>query len=456
MKSSSTQLKRIPWLAKLTGVTLANLSKCSEACINAFSYLGLTLLFTPIVSAAMIGYAVSTYCFKSITMYPVIFLIWTAFIYLFDRLVVQSDNSVTKWVRSIAIVILALFHSFIWDTIILKDDISMKLKEEYNEEIGSVHSKYADKIYKVQLQINEEQMRNDRINSAKRGYIDSLQAEGRGLGSHQRGIATIYKNLEKLKEEYKSMAESDIAINSARIADLKNEIGELKTSRANEIATVIKPEELGLMKRVVKMHEMVFAKGGFIEKLFFMIWFGLFCFLESLPLIAKVVFQRRLKEYTLAQDGEQNYSEQALKIEQENNFNSIQSELQNASELKGLTSKIEFLNEKKDLEMEKDNLEYEIDAHKRRIAEKVRTDERIFSQSEQYREDEEMALNKLFTDGEVELKRKIVDEELKIRGEVNQHYLTTWKAEMKKRAQNDIRSFIESHSYKKNGELSKV
>lgn len=320
---------RISWFARLTGAAPEILEKCSATCRNAFNYVGMTLLFTAIVSAAVIGFAVSTYSFKNILMFPLIFVAWCVFIYLFDRLVVMSDSAVTKWVRTCAIIVLALFNSFVWDTLTLKDDIMAQIKKEYNGQIASVNEKYDGLVAPVQNRIDSIQNRNDEINAAKRSYIDSLQAEGRGFGgSHKYGVATVYKNLEGLKDEYKSLAESDVAANNAIITDRKKEITGINVDREREIAAIVKPGESGLMEQVRKMHQIVFVQGTITEKIFFAIWFGLFCFLESLPVLAKIVFQKRIIEYFKGQDAEQENSEKAFDTRKLNDWTVMQSEMQ--------------------------------------------------------------------------------------------------------------------------------
>lgn len=320
---------RVSWFARLTGAAPEILKQCSATCRNAFGYVGMTLLFTAIVSAGVIGFAVSTYSFKNMMMFPLIFVVWCVFIYLFDRLVVLSDSSVTKWVRACAIIVLALFHSFVWDTLTLKDDIMAQIKKEYNSQVAAVNEKYDGLVAPVQNRIDSIQNRNEEINSGKRSYIDSLQAEGRGFGgSGKYGIAKVYKNLEGLKEEYKTLAESDVAANNEIISDRKDEIKSINESRANELAAIVKPGESGLMEQVRKMHQIVFVQGTATEKIFFAIWFGLFCFLESLPVLAKVVFQKRMKEYFNGQDAEQENSEKAFDTRKLNDWTVMQSEMQ--------------------------------------------------------------------------------------------------------------------------------
>lgn len=330
MKSTiSKSNKNISWFARLTGAAPEILEKCSATCRNAFSYAGMTLVFTALVSGAVVAFAVSTYSFKNMMMFPLIFLVWCIFIYLFDRLVVMSDSSVTKWVRASAIIVLALFHSFVWDTLTLKDDINSQMKQEYNGKVAAVNAKYDNIVTPVQSRIDSVQNKNDVINAGKRSYIDSLQAEGRGFGgSHKYGAAKVYKNLEGLKDEYKSMAETDIAANNTIITDRQNEIKVINDTREREIAAIVKPGESGLMEQVRKMHQIVFVQGTATEKIFFLIWFGLFCFLESLPVLAKVVFQKRMKEYFKGQDAEQENSEKAFDVRKLNDWTVMQSEMQ--------------------------------------------------------------------------------------------------------------------------------
>lgn len=319
----------ISWFAHFTGAAPEILKQCSATCRNAFNYVGMTLLFTAIVSAGVIGFAVSTYSFKNILMFPLIFVVWCVFIYLFDRLVIMSDSPVTKWVRVCAIMVLALFHSFVWDTLTLKDDIMAQIKKEYNGQIALVNKKYDGLVAPVQSRIDSIQNKNEEINSGKRSYIDSLQAEGRGLGgSHKYGVATVYKNLEGLKDEYKTLAESDVAANNEIISDRKDEIKAINDSRENELTAIVKPGESGLIEQVRKMHQIVFVQGTATEKIFFAIWFGLFCFLESLPVLAKVVFQKRMKEYFKGQEAEQENSEKAFDTRKLNDWTVMQSEMQ--------------------------------------------------------------------------------------------------------------------------------
>lgn len=320
---------QISWFARLTGAAPEILEKCSAACRNAFSYVGMTLLFTAIVSAAVIGFAVSTYSFKNMLLFPLIFVVWCIFIYLFDRLVVLSDSSITKWVRAGALVVLALFHSFVWDTLTLEDDIMAQITNEYNGKIALVNEKYDGLLAPVQNRIDNLQNRNDQINAGARSYIDSLQAEGRGFGGSGRyGIATVYMNLEVLKEEYKALAELEVAANNEIINDRKDEIKSINKIRTDELAAIVKPGESGLMEQVRKMHQIVFVQGTATEKIFFAIWFGLFCFLESLPVLAKVVFQKRMKEYFKGEDAEQENSEKAFSTRKLNDWTVMQSEMQ--------------------------------------------------------------------------------------------------------------------------------
>ncbi len=305
MKTNTSNSKNIGFFSRITGASSEILSKCSPGCQNAFSYVGMTIVFTAIVSAVVIAFGVSTYSFKSMAMFPVIFIVWILFIYLFDRMVLLSDSNITKFVRVCAIIVLALFHSFIFDTLTLKDDIFSLMKKEYNIKVDSVQTKNQALIIPIQIKIDSLQNNNTSINSKKRSFMDSLQAEARGNGKSHYGIGEVYTSLEKLKGEYNAMAANDIATNDTSIAQYKNDISVINADKKTEIAAIVKPGEAGLMEQVRKMHELVFVHGTFTEQLFFGIWFAIFCFLESLPVLAKLVFQKQLREYFIGQDKEQ-------------------------------------------------------------------------------------------------------------------------------------------------------
>jgi len=323
-----TSKKFVSRFARLTGATTEILENCSASCRQIFDYLGMTLIFTALLSATLIAYSVSTYSFKNMAMFPVVFIAWAIFIYLFDRLVIVSNSAVTKWVRTLAILVLALFHSFIWDTLTLRDDILSQVRTEYNAQVSAVNSKYDHKIASTQHEIDNVRLKNDAINKTKRSYIDSLQAEGRGLGKSKYGIASVYNHVQELKDEYKSMADSEIAANNVIIADNKKGIKAIEKAQSQEVNQIVKPGEAGLMQQIKKMHQLVFIQGTITEKIFFMIWFGLFCFLESLPVLAKIVFKNRMQEYFHGQDAEQHNSELAFDMRKQNDWTVVQSDLQ--------------------------------------------------------------------------------------------------------------------------------
>jgi hypothetical protein len=320
---------RIPVFARLTGASTDILKKCSFSCRNAFNYAGMTIIFTAIVSSIVIAYAISTFSFKDLRIFFVIFPVWCLFIYLFDRLIILSQSDVSKWVRVFAILIIALFHSYVFDTITLKDDILTQLRKEYNLEVENVNAKYDSLIAPIQNRITEVEKLNENINKVKRSYIDSLQVEGRGLGgSEERGIGIVYRNLEKLKSKYDNMADEDIALNNDIIDKRRDDMVQINGNRNKELAGIVKTEDYGLMTQVAKMHQIVFIDGSITEKIFFAIWFGLFCFLESLPVLAKTVFRKQMKEYFKAADGEQENSVKAMEARKVCDWTVIQTEIQ--------------------------------------------------------------------------------------------------------------------------------
>ncbi len=326
---------RISFFARITGATPEILERCSASCRRTFSLLGMAIIFTSVVGGLVVGYAVSVFTFKNMFMYPAIFLIWFIFTFRFDQTNTLSNNPASKWIRLGAILVLALFHAFVWDTITLKDDIKAQMQLEYNEKAAEVNNRFDKLVSGRQLHIDSLRNDNRQINQNRRGYIDSLQLEGRGLGGSQlRGIATIYRNLEKLKDEYNELAVEEIKSNNELIEAYRAEIEQINTNRAEEIQTIVLPEEFGMMEYFKKMHQMVFIQGSFTEQLFFAIWFLLFCFLESLPVVNKIVFRKQMQEYFFGVEAEQENSMKTFELRKSADLTVLQSEIQFDTQLR--------------------------------------------------------------------------------------------------------------------------
>ncbi len=336
MKSKATKPNtRISFFARITGAAPEILERCSASCRKTFSSLGVAIIFTSVVGGLVVGYAISVFTFKNMLLFPLVFFVWFVFTFIFDQTNTLSNNPSSKWIRLGVILVLALFHAFVWDTITLQDDIKAQMQLEYNEKAAEVNNRFDKLVSGRQLHIDSLRSDNRQINEIRRGYIDSLQLEGRGLGgSMRRGIADVYENLEKLKDEYNELAESEIKSNNELIEEYREEIEQINENRAKEIQTIILPEEFGLMEYVKKMHQMVFIQGSFTERLFFAIWFLLFCFIESLPVVNKIVFRKQMQEYFSCVEAEQDNSIKTIDLRKSADLTVLQSEVQFDTQLR--------------------------------------------------------------------------------------------------------------------------
>ena len=320
--------KKISWLTKISGAATHLLEICSPTCSHTFNFIGMILLITAVFSGLTLGFGISVIALKNLLLYPLVFSMWALFIYYFDRSVILSNNSFMMKVRVTGIIIIAVLNSIVLDSLLLNSDIMGELKKEYNAEISSINKKYDSKISPLQIKIENLTNDNRKLNKGKIAYIDSLQAEGRGYGgSHRYGTEKVYRNLERLKDEFKLIAVENTVANNLIITELKNEIAGINNTRKNEISALVGPDEAGWMNRVNKLHDVVFVKGNFGGLIFFILLFCVFCFFESLPLQAKLGYNEQLSEYFKAQDAERENYIKKIDMAKHYNWNLMQSEL---------------------------------------------------------------------------------------------------------------------------------
>ena len=276
------QQSKLSFFAIISGASKHYLKECTESCKSAFSYVGKVILFTSLLSGVLVSYTISTLAFQNIQFFPIVFAIWVPFIYLFDRLVIFANGKRVLWIRVGAILVFAVFHSFLFDTLTLSKDIEAKLSRNYNNEIQKIHDAYDAKFTKHNDKIDTLQKLNIKLNTSSRGYLDSLQTEGRNLGgSHQYGIGRVYEKLEGLKEEYKKLAEKDKKENDSLMLLVYAEKDTLKSQQKAEISALIKPKDEGLFKRIEMMHQIVFEEGNITTMTFFILYFLLFVNFDS-------------------------------------------------------------------------------------------------------------------------------------------------------------------------------
>lgn len=193
---------------------------------------------------------------------------------------------------------MSTFHSFIFDTITLSDDINRELEIQYANQLMAIESKVQSQKTPILEEIRVVRDEIAAINAKNLAFLDSLNAENEGLrSSGTTGIGPQYKALEERHERFKVLAKEGLESNNQRIQDLQSQLVELDSVKAKELFLISKPTTAGLLTRIEVMHEVVFHKGSITNLIFFCLWFCLFCLVEALPVLAKLTQKKHLEEY---------------------------------------------------------------------------------------------------------------------------------------------------------------
>jgi len=124
------------------------------------------------------------------------------------------------------------------------------------------------------------------------------------------------------------MTQTEVAMMLPVLERLNGRVVSLNEARTRKIEALVKPIEAGLMERMRRMHVLIFQKGTWTEKIFFLIWFGIFCFLEALPVLSKIVLGDRIRECQKIQDADQTNSINKIAAMAINDWTVMESEMQ--------------------------------------------------------------------------------------------------------------------------------
>lgn len=279
-------------LKRCTGLSEGSINHCENGVQNNITILGAIMMFTAFISAGFMSYAISVMCFNEKWMMPVIFVIWFIFVYLFERLIIAGKNIRKSSVlisRIIAALVFALVHSLVIDTLFFQKDIYESFNNERNAKQILIASEY-DQIIQA-TNDKTDQLRNE--NSRYRTKILELtnqiasEADGTG-GTGRRGLGPVYRLKSQILRPEINLLKNQININKSEVNSLVQKIKEIEYQRNTEKNEILEASDHGLLTNIRQLHYVTIANGDFISKLFVLLWFLIFVFIESLPLLAKL------------------------------------------------------------------------------------------------------------------------------------------------------------------------
>lgn len=259
-----------------------------------------TILFVATVSAALFAATFSRLCFGG-DHYWVLFSIWFALIWLLDSVVLRSlGSNVVIGIRIAIVVVIALLNSLTFDELLFHRDLSNFLNREYQAKVEQVENNAFSVEYAriraerkalsergIQLRGEVEDSRRrvlkEWLGEAKSGVEGQGWRYGAKLATHQTDSVIKYAELGSIQD---------------RIGRLDSAVNALDGKKQARIQAMVKPEDSGLRDNVNALHRLVFGpEGKPMDKLYFLLLFGLGVILEALVLIIKPGVKGAVADY---------------------------------------------------------------------------------------------------------------------------------------------------------------
>lgn len=278
------------FLTRFAGFSNALLGRCTGNTQSRAALLGAILLVVAFISSTLA--CVSAHFIWGASLFNLLplFATWFIFIYLFDRGILQTQRD--GWMigtRVFMALLLAGLHAYFIDLMVFGRDIDLALFDQNKARTENIEAKYQPGIDASQTQIAELNNRGVLLHDNISQWRNDLKNEADGSGgSHKRGVANIYAEKYKLFMQDSISAANELTGIDQRIVQLNQEKDSMSHVAQMEVmATPDLRQQAGVAKRLGTAHEIVFAKGNWLMKLFFIIIFLLAVFIELLPAILK-------------------------------------------------------------------------------------------------------------------------------------------------------------------------
>lgn len=278
------------FLTRFAGFSNALLGRCTGITQSRATLLGAILLVVAFISSTLACVSAHFIWGASLLNLMPLFAIWFLFIYLFDRGIFQTQRD--GWMiatRVFMAFLLAGLHAYFIDLMVFSRDIDLALFDESKARTANIETKYQPGIDSAESQISKLNNRRILLHNNVSQWRNDLKKEADGTGgSHKRGIANVYAEKYKLFMQDSISTANELTSIDQRIIQLNQEKDSL--SHAAQAEVMLEPDlkrQAGVAKRLSKAHEIVFAKGNWLMKVFYFIIFLLAMFIELLPAILK-------------------------------------------------------------------------------------------------------------------------------------------------------------------------
>jgi hypothetical protein len=271
-------------------------ASCSEITRINFKRLGLALVFTVFICGAVLAASFCEFWLnRNYYMLPLIFAGTALFYYILDTAIVMGDTGrgsiALKRIRVFIALVLGLFNSLLIDYYFFKADIDAARHAEIRTEQIIAGQQYSTQILGKEKQATALLRDMDVLESKLSGQLDSLNAEASGMGgSGKRGVANIWMAKYRSYQADSARFGELVIHKRVEVADLKNEILQLKQERLTEDQSIIATVSPGINKSLELLHKVVWQDGKFMNQFMSVLILLVSMLLELVPLIAKSFF----------------------------------------------------------------------------------------------------------------------------------------------------------------------
>jgi hypothetical protein len=277
-------------LTSFAGFSNVLLGRCTGTTKSRAALLGAVLLIVAFISSTLACVSAHFIWGASLLTLLPLFAIWFFFIYLFDRGILQTQRDGWMIVTRICMAfLLAGLHAYFIDLMVFSRDIDLALFDENKTRSESIEKKYQPAIETINSKISELDSRQVLLHDNLSQWRNDLKKEADGTGgSFKRGVANIYAEKYKLFAQDSINAVMQLKEINSKIIWLNSQKDSLSHIAKDEIT--VSPnlrEQAGVAKRLEKAHEIVFAKGNWLMRVFYFIIFFIAMFIELLPAILK-------------------------------------------------------------------------------------------------------------------------------------------------------------------------
>ncbi|WP_188406470.1 DUF4407 domain-containing protein [Psychroflexus salis] len=290
MKQKTNELsKTAQFFLFSSGVSLNLIKQCPQYEINKYISIGVTILFTTLLSSLSAYFAFS-YIFENQYLVVGASALWAGVIFNLDRYIVSSLSSGTEkknnFLKAIPRLIIAILIAFVISKPIeiklFKNEINTYLEMQKLETINQKNKQYSASILEIQNQKDElEGKLEDKI-IKRDAYYSEFKCECDGTcGTGIKGRGSECESRQKKYEDYKAEVAMFKLKTDSVITSLSGQQKIIRNKLDNEIQLIKNEFKPGLFDRIRALEQIDKLASIFILLIFIMI--------ETAPILTKLL-----------------------------------------------------------------------------------------------------------------------------------------------------------------------